>query len=385
MNILHSSNTYSERFGGGIHEAVFHLANVLTTNGHHSSVAFPASCGDGNVSGGRASPYPIHGPISWAYSSGVFSGLKDAYHRQSFDIIHQHGIWTYMSLFSLKAQTMLGIPRLVQPHGLLNPHRLSSGRIVKTLALLSYERLSLKYASGLIACSDTEAQILKDRFPGKNIGIIPNGVPDLFFKAPSFKKPAKTIGKRNLLFLSQIIPVKGLERFFYAIHQVGSTFREKWHVRVAGYGDPRYISSLKELADRLDLSEVIDFVGPVYGDDKLKEYDNCDAFILPTFDENFGIAVAEALARGKPVVTTKGAPWSVLEDISAGIWANNTDRGIVDSIISLTNLTDTQLTQMGQNGRKYAEAQLRWQNLSCKYLQFYEFVLMGGSKPDFVF
>lgn len=385
MEILHATNTYSELYGGGIHEVVYHLANAQRSAGHNPSVAFPTRCGDGNIPGGSASPIPISGPMSWFFSYGALSELNHSHTTSGFEVIHQHGVWTYMSMFSLLAQKKLGVPRLVQPHGLLDPHRLLSRKVAKVMALLSYEHLSLTQASALIACSPNEAEALKERFPRKHVAIIPNGVPDLFFNAPKANVATVSREKRCLLFLSQLIPVKGLERFFHAIHRVGPAFKEQWHVQIAGYGDTEYLASLQKVVKQLDLSDTIRFIGPIYGDEKIKKFDECSAFILPTYDENFGIVVAEALARKKPVITTKGAPWAILEESSAGIWADNTDRGVMNAINKLTNLTDAELIQMGKNGRKYVENHLRWDNVCRQYMELYQFVLKRRRKPDFVY
>ena len=123
-----------------------------------------------------------------------------------------------------------------------------------------------------------------------------------------------------MLFLSQIIPIKGLERLFYVIAAIGVKKFTNWELTIAGYEDKDHTTFLKNLSKKLGLINFTSFVGAKVGLEKVKAFDNADLFILPTFNENYGIVVAEALARKVPVLTTQGTPWSELNTNNCGLW-----------------------------------------------------------------
>ena len=87
---------------------------------------------------------------------------------------------------------------------------------------------------------------------------------------------------------------------------------------IAGYPELNYLEKLKNYVNKNNLSTNVKFIGPVEGDDLVNLYKNSDIFVLPTYSENFGIVVAEALSYGLPVITTTGTPWKILEENNCG-------------------------------------------------------------------
>ena len=93
--------------------------------------------------------------------------------------------------------------------------------------------------------------------------------------------------------------------------------------------------------------------GHVDGEDKLEAFMRADACVIPSFTENFGMVVAEALAHGVPVVTSRGTPWSDVEKHGCGLWIDNKPRAIADAIRSLRAMD---LRAMGNKGRDWINA-----------------------------
>ena len=120
-------------------------------------------------------------------------------------------------------------------------------------------------------------------------------------------RKVKFPAKKQLLFLSRIHPKKGIELLLTSL----SLLRPKdWICTIAGMGSKAYENDLLKRVKILGLDDTVNFVGPVYGKQKESIFKESHAFILPTYSENFGIAIAEAMSWGLPVITTTGTPWS---------------------------------------------------------------------------
>ena len=108
-----------------------------------------------------------------------------------------------------------------------------------------------------------------------------------------------------------------MKGYWRAINSIGIEQFSHWEFTIAGYENRSYKKLLLKMIDQLGLGDIVSFIGPKFGQDKIDEFDSADIMILPSFNENFGIVVAEALARGLPVITTKGTPW---EELNEKMW-----------------------------------------------------------------
>ena len=138
------------------------------------------------------------------------------------------------------------------------------------------------------------------------------------------------------------------------------------------------------VAGNHSLQESVTFTGMLEGECKRAALANADLFVLPTRSENFGIAVAEALASGTPVVTTTAAPWAELVSYECGWWVAPDEAAITDALRAAMSLTPGQLSVLGQNGRKLAEERLSWNSIGSRWIEVYRWILWGGSAPDCV-
>lgn len=380
-NILHLTNTYGAERGGGVHEVVSNFYKYQKQNGLNPTIWYPEETDLQNVLDKNHSikSLPTYNFYNYSVLKGIFGETtKEA---SEFDIIHQHGIWTTMSLFSKRLSKKNRIKLVIQPHGFLEPYRLNISKYKKKLAFYLYEKSNLTNCSALIACSDDEGIKLKKLFPNQHVAVIYNGIGDNFFRAKSQKAQNKN---KKILFLSQIIPVKGLDRLFKIISDIDRNLLNEFEFVIAGYGLQEYIDSLKKLAIKLRIQDLIKFIGPIHGQEKINIYDNSDFFILPTYSENYGIVVAEALARGLPVITTKGTPWSELNSSNSGLWVENTDEGLRNGLMKMLTMPESNKRTMRKNGRELIENKYLWEKTSLRTLELYEWIIFGGTKPDFI-
>ncbi len=214
----------------------------------------------------------------------------------------------------------------------------------------------------------------------KPIALIPNGI-DLPIQRNS--RISGDVAERTVLFVSRLHPVKGLENLLSAWQHVAHR-HPNWMLKIAGTGDPSYERQLLTLAQTLSLPRV-QWLGPVYGQAKSTAYSQADLFVLPTFSENFGMVVAEALSHGCPVIIGKGAPWSELEARNAGWWVDNDVPTLIGTLDSAMGLPATTLAAMGQQGRDWMQAQFAWPTIADRFMASYRWLTLGGSRPDWIF
>ena len=134
----------------------------------------------------------------------------------------------------------------------------------------------------------------------------------------------------------------------------------------------------------LGISDFVQYIGEVDGRAKENAYRSADLFILPTFSENFGLVVAEALSYGVPVITTKGAPWSDLVEYKCGWWIDIGVEPLALALKDATSLADDQLKLMGKRGKDYVQ-RFNWFDIAKKTIDLYRWILNGGDHPIFLF
>ena len=381
FKILHLSNVLGERKGGGIHEVVSNYYIQQKNLSHQPHIWHPGEEEDADTFRLDKNIFTLPGKRGLGSLKSLWSSLPGKV--KEFDILHQHGIWTPMSLLSLKIKKKYDIKSVIQPHGFLEPLRLEMSKYKKKAALKLFEDYNLRNCSALIACSENEAEKLKSLYPKNDIAIIHNGISKNFIdkKLVNLKSGKQ---KKQMLFLSQIIPVKGLERFIRVIAHLGKDKFKDWEILIAGYGNEDYIHSLQQLAIDYAIDELISFVGTKFGDAKFKIIDESTVFVLPTLNENFGIVVIEALARGVPVLTTKGTPWEELKIHDCGFWVENSEQGLREGLLKIISLPEEALKAMGENGKLLVKDKYMWEKTTARTIELYQWVLGMSDRPDFI-
>lgn len=382
MNILHLSNVIGESIGGGVHEVVSNLYKYQKQMNHQPHIWYPGEkkYSDSIKLDNNIKNLETFGNFKYGIIKDLFKTIPNEINK--FDIIHQHGIWKPISLYSKRIRKKSKIKSVIQPHGYLEPFRLNISKYKKLLVYNLFERSNLNQTNALIACAYDEAYKLKKLFPKKDIAVVPNGISLDFFNAKNDKPIIKE--KMRMLFLSQIIPIKGLERFLRIIYEIGIKKFKDWEFLIAGYEDKDHTVFLKKLVLELNLREFVNFVGPKLGNEKLRIFDSTDLFVLPTYNENYGIVVAEALARGIPVLTTKGTPWEELNTYNCGFWVDNDDNGIKNALYAILSMPLKNLKAMGKRGKKLIQKKYLWSETTKKTIHLYEWLVSGGEKPDFI-
>lgn len=298
--------------------------------------------------------------------------LADA--AESARVVHDHGVWRRTNHATAVATRRAQVKRVVSPRGMLSQWALNFHRTKKRFAWMLYQARDLRTAHLIHATSEDEAEDgrrLGLRLP---VAVIPNGV-----ELPSSLPHRHRSGRmRQALFLSRIHPKKGMLELIAAWSQ---TRPNNWRLVVAGPDDNGHRAQAEEMVLREGLETVVEFIGSVPNEDKWRVYADSDLFILPTFSENFGIVIAEALGSGLPVITTTGAPWRVLKDQGFGWWTDIGVEPLVAAIREATSITDDERVRLGRRGHEYVAKQFSWDTVGERMATAYHWLCTGGSPP----
>lgn len=269
------------------------------------------------------------------------------------------------------------IPLVVQPRGMLSHWAIRHKRWKKALAMKAFQRSDLEGATLFFATSHQECDDIRALGFSQPIAVIPNGVVMPICSSRQFETQG---GLRKALFLSRIHPTKGLGNLVEAWARLRPA---GWQLIIAGPDEGGHRREVALAAHRLGVSDAIQWVGEIDGDKKSELYRSADFFVLPTFSENFGVVVAEALAHGLPVITTRGAPWADLDTYDCGWWIDVGVEPLVNALRSAIALSDEQLREMGARGREYVR-RYDWEDIARRTTEVYWWILGQGRRPDCV-
>jgi glycosyltransferase involved in cell wall biosynthesis len=297
-------------------------------------------------------------------------------------ILHSNGIWNVLNHWSTDIAFRHGIPLVIQPRGMLEPWALRWRGTKKRLALALYQRRDLELAALLVATSEQEADNFRRFGLHQPIAVIPNGVDlhggQLVAVTGGVKETTRQDMVRNALFLSRVHPIKGLVNLLMTWATINP---RHWMLQIAGPHEGGHLREVLALAEQLGINDKVQYLGELDDMKKWTVYRHADLFVLPTFSENFGVVVAEALSQGLPVITTTGTPWEDLRTFGCGWWVEPSEAGLRDALSEAFALPARRLVEMGERGRAYVQ-RYDWSVIAGQMLDAYRWVLGQGPLPD---
>lgn len=281
------------------------------------------------------------------------------------DVLHDNGIWLPHNHRLAALAAKLRLPRIVSPRGMLEPWAARHKRFKKGLAWRLYQRRDLERAQLLHATAAPEAENLERFDLGLPVQVIPNGVdvPAVFAETTHDDTP------RTMLFLGRLYPVKGLPMLVEAWARVRPT---GWRLVIAGPDEAGHRMRVERIVLRAGLTDVVTFPGSLTGAAKDATLRAADVVVLPSHSESFGMIVAEALAYGRPVLTTTAVPWPGLEDRACGWRVPATVDGLADGLRRATATERGALRAMGARGRAWVTAEFGWDAIAARFIAGYE-------------
>ncbi len=384
MRVLHVITSIAPRHGGPT-EAVLNMVRALRAEGADASILSSNDDVGGTLNVPLNQwveheglpcrfiprvPARQHTLIGFNYAPGFSPWLRD--HVRDFDFVHVHTVFSHPANVAMGLARKVGVPYAVRPMGHLCLWSMRQRSWMKRLQLAFQTRQNIDGAAFIHTTSRMEAEETAELGFRSRYLVLPHGVPI----------PSKIVGAREklrtelgypqetpvIVFMSRFHPKKGIELLLEACQKVSQDFR----LILAGSGDEAYATALKERIAELGLESRVNWYGFAEGARKWRLLQGADLFALPSYSENFGIAVLEAMSCGLPVVISdRVALAEKVAEYGLGSVVP-TDVGAIASAISQLLDSPTERAQLGARSRQVALEQFSWPAAARRLITAYE-------------
>jgi len=313
----------------------------------------------------------------------------------SAGIIHSHGLWAPANVIAARVARKTGVPHIISPRGSLAPEALAKSAWKKAIFRRLFVDRALRRAACLHALTDREASHIRQFGLTNPIAVIPNGVAiekkgsGTFFEKKG-SRPAKKVpdpffggGKRFVVFLGRMHPIKGLDNLIEAWRRIEGRFAE-WQLVLAGPDEQDYLAVLESQVARASVSHRVSFPGGVYGDDKQKLLSNAGLFVLPSRSEGMSVALLEAMSAGLPAVITLACNFPSLADAGGGLVVDGGPDSLADALTKMLEMPEDRRREMGARAAMLVREKYSWDILARRMLEVYEWILGGRDRPECV-
>jgi glycosyltransferase involved in cell wall biosynthesis len=390
MKVLHVIPAVADVYGGPSAAIRALTSAQIEANGLEIAVATTDAAGANDrfrpQPGQFACPlhlFPCTFSERWKYSRELGKWLGANVSR--FDIVHIHALWSYSSCAASRAAIRADVPYIIRPAGMLSEYSFSHRGLYKRFYRWLLEEKTIHNAAGFHATTEGEATDIRRVLPSANVAVISNGVDDQAWQLKRDRSWLRNTLKIDestpvILFLSRLHPKKGIVDFLLpAFEQI----KVPAVLVIVGGGDGHSPAFANQVAQRVNSSpkcNSIRLVGGIAASERWRYFDGADLFVLPSHSENFGIVVAESMARLCPVLISEGVQIrDHVRHAEAGEVVPLSIAQIADAIDRM--LSDpTQLARYGRSGQEYSKTHFSWEGISLQVLDFYSQVVAGRKK-----
>ena len=400
MKILHVIPSFAPawRYGGPIYAAQSltremarqgHEVVVMTTNIDGPNVLDVPLGRPVLMDGVEVWYFPVERPRWWCFSRPLGRALQAQV--KHFDLVDIHSIFLWPTTVAALSCQRWGVPYVIKPSGALDPTCLNkpydkrwvslSSRAKKWLYFRTLGRLDLGRASAVHFMSQAEMEAtrpLRLRPPGF---VVPLGVECGQLKEESTslrlrERYPQLDGKKVVLFLSRLDPIKGLDLLVPALGALALR-RSDFVFMLAGSGDSAYEAHVAALVKRHGIHDRTVFLGFVQGEVKRSLLREADLFVLSSYHESFSIAIVEAMAAGLPVIVSAQASiWREVSGAGAGLVTGLDRKEITNALDQL--LSDENLRkEMGRKGAILVREEFSLAKVVTELVQVYDQIIKG--------
>ena len=310
---------------------------------------------------------------------GLRSACKEA------DIIHTNGLWMYPNVYPDSARCGTNCKFVLQPHGTLSKWALANSKWKKRLFGLWCQYSALRHADMFVATAESEYEDIRRLGYRQPVCVLPNGVDIPSDDVVRCCRTGKVGNRRRMYFLSRIHPKKNVDLLLRVWSRLEGKFPD-WDLSIVGPDRSNsYADEMKRLAAMLGCKRV-SFEGEINGKLKQEFVAQSDCIVLPTFSENFGMVIAEALALEVPAICSYGAPWEGLNTEKCGWWVPTEDEAFERAMSEAMSMSREDLRVLGRRGRKWMQRDFAWDAIGAKMNAAYEWLLDSATiqRPEWV-
>ena len=295
---------------------------------------------------------------------------------RDYDLVHIHALFSYASNVAARRAIEQGVPYIIRPLGVLNRWGMANRRrLLKRLSLRFIEQRVLQNAAAIHYTSEAERREAEEIGVNTRAALIPLGIDTAAFDelpAPAMfrERFAVAAGCRIILFLSRLDQKKGLDLLLPAFAEVRRQHPAALLV-IAGDGDAAFVNGLSALAAQLAINEHVVWTGFLGGQDKLSAMAAAAVFALPSYSENFGIALVEALAAGLPCALSSQV--GIAPDVESSNAGLVTDGGVASLSAALSRLLadDALRAQLSANAKRLARQRYSLKAMTDSLIELY--------------
>jgi glycosyltransferase involved in cell wall biosynthesis len=390
MRILHVIPSLAARDGGPAKAAV-EMCRELLRRGEHAEIYTTNAEGDGSLDVPLGRPvevrgvsvvyFPINGghyyKCSWNMNAALRANIPH------YDVVHINSLYQFPSTAAAYYCRKYGVPYILLPHGTLDPYLFRRHPLRKRIYETLIERRNLERAAAVQFTSAEELRLaslsgLSFRGVVVPLGVeVEEGIAPVPFRADRIWP--QLAGKRVVLFLSRVNFKKGLDILVRAFGQIHRR-RTDVHLVIAGPDYDSYAAQVRRWLAEESALEAATFTEMVVGENKEVLLRDAKVFVLPSYSENFGIAVVEAMAAGLPVVISNRVNiWREIDAARAGLVVKPDAGEVAKATLTLLD-NPTMAKEMGERGRCLAREGFSWRAAGDQLVRVYERVI--GSRLD---
>ena len=282
------------------------------------------------------------------------------------DVVHLMAVYSFPTIPTLWLCKLLGKPVVWSPRGMLQRWEGTRKQQLKARWEMVCRTVAPKRLV-LHVTSAEEANQSAARLPGVQMAVIPNGV-----EIPESVTHSNGHRGLRLVYLGRLDPIKGIENLLRARSMLNGDPGSRLSLTIAGAGETDYEKNLQSTISQMAAAERPKMIGHVSGGDKDELFENADVVVVPSYTENFGLVVAEALAHGVPVIASKGTPWQRVEEVGCGLWVDNSPVSLAAAIKQISSMP---LREMGQRGRDWMQREFSWDLMAKRTMELYATML----------
>ena len=365
---LHSSN--------GVNKVIHGLCKYSSRSGHEVRVLGIST----------SSKKPFHKVDRDGFQVEVFNGYTKDFKKhlravlENIDIVHLHSVWNRYNIYVANLCVKMNVPFVITVHSGFSEDRL---RQSKYLIKLAYHKLFQKSifekAHGIHAITREETTAIAKMIDNQRVFCIPNGIdlemPEIKNGSLPFEKPKNS----ELIvfgYLGRISIEKNIGSLFRAIKLLPKNIQTSIKCVIIGPNDNEEALELEELVKRLKIENIVEFAGPMYGEEKYRALSSFDFYIHPALSDVVSIAVKEAMMCGLPSIITRTSDVAYYYNTDSFVMVEPHARDIANGIVEMLD-RKVDWTEMSQNAQSLVKEKFNWKAIVPKMLSEYKNIIDG--------